>query len=83
MKVLLNSFHIYVQTLGFYQQTQKLEPPCTEYIIQSNLKEIPQKIIFEWSHIRYREITSKTGLLNNLFCRKKKIIILFHAKSIS
>ena len=28
-KVLLSSFHLNGHTLGFYPQTQKLEPPCT------------------------------------------------------
>ena len=26
-----NSFHLNGHTLGFYPQTQKLEPPCTAY----------------------------------------------------
>ena len=28
-KVLLSSFHLNGHTLGFYQQTQKLDPLCT------------------------------------------------------
>ena len=31
MKVLRDSFHLNGHTLGFYLQTQKLEPPCTEH----------------------------------------------------
>jgi len=29
-KVLLSSFHLNGHTLGFYSQTQKLDPPSTE-----------------------------------------------------
>ena len=43
-KVLPSSFHLNGHILGFHQQTQKLEPPCTDVLNEVNREPQPSKI---------------------------------------
>ena len=63
-KVLLNSFHMNGHTLGFYSQTQKLDPPS---ITQ---KTVPKKELLSAFHLTGRFLGLTFLLVRFIMCTR-------------